>query len=224
MDNPTEEQHRLLNAEIEVFLQKLDAEKIQIANDLKSINFPLPSEAIGDFGCGSGYTTYSLMSILRVPETIGIDIDKHAINQASLWFEGVRSYLKNQLKEELSEDTIIEKTNNRLGIVIPPRFIVGDVISGNNLPSFLGIAYCRMLLANLLINCEKDGFSGIDRTKMAINNIGKSLLPGGWFIAVEIEGVNLDMLFDEETYYCVNIDHSPLGWVDPYRRYVYRKR
>jgi len=224
MTNPTEENIKAFNNEIKDFFHTIDDQKKLLSEDLKAIKFPLPVGKIVDFGCGSGYTTYCLTSILDAPEAIGIDIDPNAIYRAALWFKAVKWHVEHSTEEKLSDSVIIQQSNLKLGIIKPPEFIVGDVVSGKNLPSGVSLAYCRRLLVNIVHDNYDDGSSGTDRAKLAIKNMVGTIIPGGWFIAVEeASGGNFCRLLEEENLYCVNIIRFHLDGVVPYYRYVYGK-
>jgi SAM-dependent methyltransferase len=224
MTTMNEEDINAFNEDVKAFLNKVSDEKKLLGEDLKLIEHPLSNGKICDFGCGSGYTTYSLMSILNATEGIGIDIDPAAIHRAALWFKAIKLHKQLNAKENLSDSVITQEANHILGIVKPPEFKVGNVVSGENLPSDVSLAYCRRLLVNIVHGNYHDNLSGAERAKLAIKNMVNSIIPGGWIVAVEdASGGNFCRLLEEENLYCWNIIRFQLNGVIPFYRYVYRK-
>lgn len=224
MNNPTEKYIKAFNNDIAIFLSRINEDKEQLQNDLADINLPLPTGKICDFGCGLGFTTYCLASILNATESVGIDVDPHSINQAKKWFEAIKLHTQFTSEMTLSDNIIYQKSNLLLGTLKPPEFVVGDVISGENLPSDITLAYCRKLLVNILHGNHKDNLHGIDRTRLAINNIVKTIAHGGWFVAVEeFSGGNFSQLLEEQGLQRINVTQFSLSKIVPCTRYVYRK-
>jgi SAM-dependent methyltransferase len=135
MTNFTQEDIKAFNDDVEAFFVEINEQKKRVQEDLKTVELPLLNGRICDFGCGPGYTTYCLASILNVTESIGIDIDPFEIRKAMLWFEAVKLYKQRATKEELSENAITQETNRALGIIRHPEFLVGDI----------SLVYCRKL-------------------------------------------------------------------------------
>jgi len=224
MINPTEDDIRPLNNDIETFLNILSKKRKEIHEDLKGINLSLLGGKVCDFGCGNGYTTYCLTAILNATESIGVDSDPIAIDRASLWFKAVKLYKQFSAKEEISDDILTQKTNQTLGIIKPPEFLVRDVVSGEDLPSDISFAYCQKLLVNIGAGNYKNNISGITGCKLAIQNIVKTMLPGGWLVAVEeTQGGDFSQLFEEEELFYVAKSYFQYQGVLPFYRYVYKK-
>lgn len=224
MINPTENQLKSLNDEVKAFFVEIEEQKKRIQKDLQAVELPLLNRKICDFGCGLGYTTYCLASILNATESIGIDSDPATIHKAGLWFKAVKLYKQLSTKEETTDEVLTQEANQMLRIVRFPEFLVRDVVSGEYLPSNIGLAYCRKLLVNILTGSYGNRISGIDGCRLAIQHIVKTIMPGGWFVAVEeISGGDFTPLIDESMLSRVDITHFQLGGAIPCYLYVYRK-
>lgn len=224
MINPTAEQLKLFNDEITAFFIEVEEKKKRVQNDLQSLKLPLLNRKICDFGCGLGYTTYSLASILNATESIGIDIDPVVVRKANLWIKAIKLHMQLTAKDTLSDFATTQKANQTLGILSPPKFLTKDVISGKKLPSKIGLAYCRKLLVNIIAGNYENKISGIDGCKLAIQNIAKTIISGGWFIAVEEkQGGDFSPLLEEYGLSCVAKTDFQLGGALPYVRYLYKK-
>jgi len=224
MINLTKEEIKAFNDSIKAFFDKISETKKQLQEDLEVVELPWSNRKICDLGCGFGYTTYCLTSLLKTTQTTGIDIDPLAINQAENWFKAVKLYEQLTSEQELSDDVLTAEAKKILGIEQPPNFVVGDVISGENLPLNVSLAYCRRLLVNIVHGDYKDKLSGIERVKLVIRNITNTIVPEGWFVAVEeSSGGDFSKFIEEEGLSCVNIIPFQLSGIVPYRRYIYKK-
>jgi SAM-dependent methyltransferase len=219
--NPSKEHLAAFNNGIRDFLNHIKNNKEQLKEGLRDIELPLPISKISDFGCGFGFTTYCPTSILNITESIGVDLDPLLIDQANKWFKAIKLHIQFESEKILPDNIVYQRANMLLEVLQPPAFIVGDVISGENLPSGIALAYCRKLLGNY-----KDNLSGIDQARLAINNIAKNIVHGGWLVAVEeSSGGNFSQLLDQQGLTQVSITQSSPNKIVPlYTRYVYRKQ
>ena len=224
MINPTEKQLKSFNDEVKAFFVEIEEQKKRIQKDLQVVELPLLNRRICDFGCGLGYTTYCLASMLNATESIGVDTDPAIIHKASLWFKAVKLHKQLSAKEEATDEILTQEANQMLRIVQSPEFLVRDVVSGEDLPSNINLAYCRKLLVNILAGNYENNISGIDGCKLAIKNMAKTITPGGWLVAIEEkQGGDFSQLFEMGGLYCVDKTYLQLGSAIPCYRYVYRK-
>jgi hypothetical protein len=225
MNSPTEEVLKAFKNEVADFLSRIIENKEQLQNDLADIELPLPTGKICDFGCELGFTTYCLASILNATESVGADIDVSAINQAKKWFKAINLYIQFTSEKPLSDDIVYEKSNLLLGILKPPEFAICDVVSEENLPSDISLAYCRKLLVNIACGNYSDNIFDIDKVRLTIKNIAKKIVHGGWLIVVEeTKGGNFSHLLEEQGLRRINVAQFSLNKIVPYTRYVYRKQ
>jgi len=124
MINPTEEQLKSFNDDIEAFFVEINEQRKRVQEDLKAIIWSSSSRKVCDFGCGYGYTTYCLSSILNANESIGLDSNPDAIHKANNWFKAVKLHKQLSAREEMPDDILTRETNQILGIVRPPEFLV----------------------------------------------------------------------------------------------------
>jgi tRNA1(Val) A37 N6-methylase TrmN6 len=118
---------------------------------------------MADYGCGTGLRTIALMEQLSASHATGVDTDPNAIAQALSFVSQLQATHVPVLK----------------GL---PQFIVGDVVTGENLPSDVQIAFSRRLLTNLLGSSHHGAPS---RLASALRNIAQSLAPGGYAMFIE---------------------------------------
>ena len=110
MIKPDREVLTAFNSNIANLLSQIKINKKQMQEDLLDVELPLPTGKVCDFGCGLGFTTYSLSSILRATETIGVDIDSSVVAQSSKWFEAIKLHIQFQSENTLPDDFL----HNRL--------------------------------------------------------------------------------------------------------------
>lgn len=198
------------------YFTKLESTKKQIYDDVESVNQNTTIEKVCDFGCGSGFTTFSLMSALNASRAIGVDIDNEVIFRAKTRREWIIKYVKLNAQSVQNKEELIEEAYHVLDIQCLPEFRVGDVVEGKNLPDSIDLAYCRRLLTNIYNN------GGDKLTELAIKNIARTIRPGGLFIAVE--ELDLSPFFDQSNLQRVRLEHfSYRGRVLPHIRYLYRR-
>lgn len=198
------------------YFTKLESTKKQIYEDVESVNKNTPIEKVCDFGCGSGFTTFSLMSVLNASRAIGVDIDNKVIFRAKTWREWIIKYIKLNAQSVQNKEELIEEAYHVLDIQCFPEFRTGDVITGKNLPDSLDLSYCRKLLVNIY---GDNGGKGIE---LAIENIVGSVKPGGWIIAVE--ECDISSFLDQADLQRISV--RPFyyeGWVRQFFRCSYKK-
>ena len=134
---------------------------------------------VGDFGCGWGYITWSLMQEISVSECIGID--KFDPKTPPVWYQ-VEAGFSLEKTQELSKQIDANKY---------PDFRQVDIISGKNIPSDFDLIYCKRLLYNI--------FNENSRLELgqAINHIAQALKPNGWFCLVEINDLSFKTSLEE---------------------------
>ncbi len=224
MINPTEEQLKAFHDDIQVFLAEIKEQKKRIQEDLKAITLSSSDIRVCDFGCGCGYSTYCLASILNASQLIGIDSDPVVIHKANNWFKAVKLHKQLSVKEEIPDDILTQEANQILGIVKHPEFLVGNVVLGKDLPSDIDLAYCRRLLVNIGVGNYENNVSSINGCKLAIRNIVKTIKPGGLFVVVEeVQRVDFSQLLEEAGLYYQDKSYFQLGGAIPFYRYTYRK-
>ena len=184
-------------------IDKLKLEKEDIEQELVGLDFLKTSiNQIGDFGCGWGYGTLSLMLQLNPSKCIGVDQFTGILDTPTL--PNVQK-LVNQLKNYYSHE--IYRDDENMGIENPfkngnlPSFQVGDVVTGvPRMPENIDLAYCKRVLFNIYSNeYNTNGESGESAVVSAITNIVHTLKQGGVFVLVEPanESVNFHSLLNQ---------------------------
>ena len=225
MMRTTEEQFNAFNEDIHSFFDEVNKQKNSIQEDLKAVQLPLVNGKICDFGCGLGYTTYCLASILNATKSIGVDNDSATIHKANLWFKALELYKQISIDEETTDGILTQEVNHMVSTLHPPEFLVRDVVAGENLPSHISLAYCRKLLVNIFVGGYENNMSGLDGCQLAIQNIVKTLTPRGWFVAIEErQGGDFSQLFEKCGLNIVDKTSIQLNGALPCYRYVYRKQ
>lgn len=157
-------------------LKRLERELEDVRQELMGLPLIAPDCRIADFGCGYGYAIMSLMLELDAVECIGVDSDENkwqlpTIGQAQEYFKvGKDNFPKDNLSARLSE--LLERKRW-------PTFQRADILTSENLPKNLDIAYCKSLLGNLP---QENGHLILNRT---INNIVDCLKQGGILCVVD---------------------------------------
>lgn len=156
-------------------------EKEDVHNDLTQIELSSSEPKVLDIGCDVGIETIALASILNSSVVIGIDKQPEVIAIAQSWLEEAEKYFR------LSEDN--GDTSNKVftlfGLRRYPEFMVGDLISGLNLPFQVDLVYSRKVLVPIYENEYDNPKSGDQGVTIAIENLAKTLRSDGLAIVIE---------------------------------------
>jgi len=186
------------------FLERLKLEREDVRQDLIGLNLGnFPIGRIGDFGCGWGFATLSLILELNAAESIGIDqfVQDDFLDVPS--FEGARSQF-DQLR--VSVTTLPQDNATRMDILHLldsgrfPTFLIGDIVTGANLPSNLDLAFCKHTLYNIFAGgYATNDLKGEIGVVSAIENIASAIKAGGLVCAVEPANSEVDfkLLFEQ---------------------------
>lgn len=164
------------------FFERLKLEVEDIQDELRSLPLQITSHRIGDFGCGEGYTTLSLMLTLQATECIGID--KSSNQDVQQVFNIVRDST-HKIYDNLKGDSLQQDLQRLLGKSDYPVFQKGDILKGYNLPNNLDFAYCKRVLGNIYSGEYDNLPNGEEGVSIAINNMAGTIKQGGIFCAVE---------------------------------------
>jgi hypothetical protein len=171
------------------FLERLRLELEDVQEDLKGIPVNTPNLRLGDFGCGSGYTTLSLMLVLHAAECIGID--KFTGKMLSPSLQAVQNQfdtMKNTAllsSDNSSADSLIKEMLKLLTKGRWPFFQQIDILKGSGLPNNLDLAYCKRVLGPIYDGEDDNLLKGEEAVNLAINNIVGSIRNGGLICLVE---------------------------------------
>jgi SAM-dependent methyltransferase len=157
------------------FGDRINFERDELREDLMGL--PINEfKKVGDFGCGWGFVTWSLMQEIPASECVGID--KFDPNDPPTFSEGFsRENIQNWYKQ-------IDAKNY-------PDFWQGDIVSGENLPLDLDLIYCKRVMHNIFSN------KGEDELARAIKHIAQALMPNGWFCLIEIRESYFKTILEE---------------------------
>ncbi|RIK31686.1 MAG: hypothetical protein DCC56_05750 [Anaerolineae bacterium] len=177
-------------------IEKLKLEREDVQEDLRGLKLAPLALRVGDFGCGWGYTTLSLMLELQTFECFGVDrftknlvLDVPSIEDVNLQFNELREeVLSNAYPPE--EHNIKSEIHQILQNSPFPKFQVGDVVTGDNLPSNLDFIYCKKLLQNIFDGGFNQYHKGDEGVNLAINRIFHAVKQDGVICIVEPAGTN----------------------------------
>jgi len=215
------------------FFRTLRKTEEDVRQDLEIAKLNTCKGRICDFGCGDGFSTLCLVSLLRVTKALGIDKVESEIVLAKFWPEAINKFL------ELPESYNVEEENrNRarslLNLYHLIDFRVGDVVLGEKMPENIDVAYCNLLLVNIYNSAFGNRISGLIGVETAIKNISKSINPGGYFLAIEQCGrgeldfrqlfEKADLVGEGECFLRKPITLEGRGIAEQRIRYVYQKR
>ena len=200
---------------------RLNLEGEDIREDLQSLDLDLFSKlTVGDFACGWGYTTLSLMLELHDAECIGVDqfkknlvLDVPSLDEVQRQFDEVKNNVLSQvnLKQEggIKNDVYQLFNNGRF-----PKFQIADIVKGRNLPSGLDFVYCKKLLQNVFEGGYNISPNGDEGVQLAIENITKTVKQGGLVCIVEPAGKNFMTFLESsglELVRCCRINRSDIN-------------
>jgi SAM-dependent methyltransferase len=169
-------------------IDRLKLEREDIKQDLAGFDLlKVPISRIGDFGCGWGYTSLSLMLELNPVECIGVDQFSGILDTPTLpSVQSLISQLNDFYSYEIHRSGESADIENLFANGNLPSFQVGDVVIGTHLPENLDVAYCKHVLINVFNNgYNTNGESGELAVVSAITNIAHALKQGGVFVLVE---------------------------------------
>lgn len=206
---------------------KLEREDIQ--EDLKGLGLDVSEFRIGDFGCGWGYTTLSLMLELHTSECIGVDqfvkhpiLDVPSIDDVNLQFD--------KLKEEIlsntpiaQDDSLKRDVHSRFKAGHFPKFQVGDVVMEINLPSNLDFIYCKKLLQNIYEGAYNNSYRGEEGVRFAINHMTNAVKQGSLICIVEPAGTNFMPFLEQAGLETIRFCRIQRGKIDGQKRNTVRK-
>jgi SAM-dependent methyltransferase len=172
----------------EVFTRlRLEIEDIQ--EEISSLDLNLTEGKIGDFGCGGGYSTLALSAVLKSSKSIGIDKNSQEIRYARDIFEKLLHEIPN-IQHDQGRDDLQDTLQHLVQRHITIEFRVGDIITGQSLPTGLHLAYCKRLLLNIYRSQYGNAVEGEDGVMSAITNIAASVRPEGLVIVIEHAGID----------------------------------
>jgi hypothetical protein len=177
-------------------IERFILEREDLQQDIKGVDLRLDECRIGDFACGWGYTSLGLMLELKCHECIGVDrFEKNPdLDVPSL------EDVNNQLKEirdmaltnpsPLQHNKVIAEISNLFINEHIPNFQIGDIITGDNLPSDLDFVYCKKFLRNVFDGGYSNSRHGEEGVRLAVKNIANAVKQGGQVCLVEPAGTN----------------------------------
>ncbi len=188
------------------FFERLKLEREDLQEDLKGLELNLAECKLGDFGCGWGYTTLSLMLESRASKCIGVDkfIEDTLFDVPSI--DDVQD-LFNKVKDKILSETDVSPEDNLRGDVRQqlfnlldkrsfPIFQVGDIVTGANLPSDFDFVYCKKVLQNVYNGGYGNSLKDEEGVNLAINHLAGVVKHGGLICAVEPAGINFIPFFE----------------------------
>jgi SAM-dependent methyltransferase len=178
------------------FFEQLKLEIEDIQTDLLGINLVEREIRIGDFGCGWGITTLGLMTETNTSDCIGVDqflknqiLNVPSIQDVQQLFNSVKDFVASHVTNSQS-DFLQEAILHKIKDGKLPNFQTGDIITGIGIPSNLDFVYCKKVLKNISDGGYGHDIKGVLGITSAIENIAKSIRPGGLVCIIEPAGVN----------------------------------
>jgi SAM-dependent methyltransferase len=178
-------------------LLRLQLEIEDIREDLRLLDVDFSSRKIGDFGCGDGFTTVSLATLLHPKLAIGVDKNADEINQAKALLEKIGRFRDDVATHQ--DDYLMAVINSLANENPIIEFRTGNIVSDENLPTGLHLAYCKKVLVNIFrgaYNNAEDGWEGVCA---AAKNIAYTVSPSGFIILIEHadEYIDIKSCFEE---------------------------
>lgn len=214
-----------------LFRELSEMEK-DISEDLATIPDKQPYQRICDFGCGDGLSTLNLTSSLITEKVYGIDKYEQNINHAKLWGRALEKFIELSTINSDIDISLRNQATKTLTLYKNIEFKIKDVTK-DALPFNLDIAYCNLLLVNIYNGSYENQASGISGVEAAIENISNSLVEGGYFVAIEQYGqdLNFNHLFEkiglqgDGTHFLRSpiITNGRASYTENRIKYVYRK-
>lgn len=176
------------------FIERLKLELEDLREFLRGLPLNLSDCKVGDFGCGGGYTTLSLMLALNVAECIGIDTFlgngfSPSFQNVQQTFDEIKTAVL-AIPENPQEDKIIEEIRYLLLNGRFPVFQQDDIVQSISLPDHLDFAFCKLVLGNIYTGEYNNTIKGENGVNLAIRNIVKSTRQNGVICLVERDTMN----------------------------------
>jgi hypothetical protein len=174
--------------------ERLALELEDIQQDLEGLPSIKPDCRIGDFACGSGYSTLGLMLEYHAIDCFGIDMSKS-------WQLPSMMQLRDDFNTVNDSDAptndISKKVKQLLDGGCWPTFRQADILDIHNLPSDLDLIYCKRLLHSIYMEEYDNSPNGEEGVKVAINNMVSCLSPNGLLCLVEKPGINFTAYLEQ---------------------------
>jgi len=164
-------------------LLRLQLEIEDIQEDLRLLDVDFSNSKIGDFGCGDGFTTVSLATLLHPKLAFGIDKNADDINQAKALLEKIVCFRDDvaTLQDDYLKSVIDSLVNKNLII----EFKTGNIVSDENLLTGLHLAYCKKVLVNIFRGAYSNTENGWEGVCVVAKNIARTVSPSGLIILIE---------------------------------------
>lgn len=228
---------------IQQFFDSLESERKELREDLIGLPLSTSSYTIGDFGCGSGNTTWCLLLELPYSNCVGID----KFEQLNIPRELLDNFERQDIEDRFqcwSIDSVegqsreiidyinssdVELQEHNLSIYIRhvivdeeryPVFRKANLLTGEGLSSdldhYFDLIYCKRLLHNIFVgdNINPDRDEGLN---LVINHITNSLKPNGWLCIIEIAALRDSSNLEEYLKQCGFRFDSPRQVNRPYK-------
>lgn len=184
-------------------LEEFKLEREDLRQDLQGLDLGLRGCRIGDFACGWGKTSLGLVLEMPCHECIcvdrfekNLDLDVPSIQDVQEQFEEIKSLVLSS-PNPLQEDSVITEIRPLIENEHLPKFQIGDIVAGENLPYELDFVYCKKLLQNILGGGYSNHQQGDGGVRLAIKQIGNSVKQGGLICLVEPAGTNFMPYLDQ---------------------------
>jgi len=177
-------------------IERFELEREDLQQDLKGLDLSLAECRIGDFACGWGNTSLGLMLELKCHECIGVDrfekntlLDVPSLEDVQEQFKEIRDMAFTS-PSLLQDNKIVTEIRNLYKNERIPNFQIGDIVTGENLPSDLDFVYCKKLLQNILEGGYSNSRHGDDGVRLAVKHIANAVKQGGQVCLIEPAGTN----------------------------------
>lgn len=155
-----------------------------VAQDLASSGLAAPILRVADCGCGNGFSTLSLLTVLRARQVLGIDQNSDAIRRAKATLECLRSSVRS-ITPETHKSEAVAGFLAALARYPVISFHVGDILTGEKLPDNQDLAYCRKVLTPIHEGEFNNPIDGPNAVQVAMENLSRTIKPTGHPLLVE---------------------------------------
>jgi hypothetical protein len=173
-----------MNILMKLYLTQLEDECIDVQDDISTIYINDSEFTIADFGCDNGISTCSL-ALLFQQQVIGIDSNANAVAEAMAFIQCFLDTQNFQENFSYAENVFIERVNKIRNLKYIPMFTCGNVVSGENLPQNIKLAYCKRILNPIHEGDDNNSISGMEGVYFALKNITKCVFDDGWIVIIE---------------------------------------